>query len=319
MLSLFRNQQPFSLLILLSILVVSRLPYFSLDHLSPAETYIDFSLANQSLSVFLAMVLTFGQAIWINTIFTNGQFMDERTVVPALVWILLTSLDNGFVVVGFPLLSVVLLLAILHILVSVQSNVIPRRQCFHLGVLFGILVILHPPFVIVTPLMIAVIYNMNTLGVREYLIFLLGVVTTLFWAWSFAYVTDLSLHWVDRLVQHTGLPIHRIGWYEGAIWIIVALYCIAGFAGLFSLMRVASSKRKRNIRTLILFSLGIMLTFLISTDWDFSNILMLLLPLSFLISIALLIIHKIKIAEAVFGIFVLTILSSIVLRLLNFF
>lgn len=290
-----------------------------MDSQSPDEMYMNFYLTNQSLSVFLAMVLTFGQAIWMNTIFTNGQFMDERTVVPALVWILVTALDKGFVVIGFPLVSVLLLLAILHILVNVQSNVIPRRQCFHVGVLFGILVILHPPFVIITPLMIAVIYNMNTLGVREYLIFLLGIVTALFWAWSFAYVTDQSLNWIDRLVQHTGLPLHMIGWYEGAIWIVVALYCLGGFAGLFPLMRVASSKRKRNIRTLILFTLGVLMTFLISTNWDFSNMLILLLPLSFLISISLLIIHKIKIAEAVFGIFVLTILSSIVLRLLNFF
>lgn len=319
MLSLFRNQQPFSLLILLVILVITRLPFFAISDTDIQSGYLGISVASHGVSMLLAMILTFGQAVWINTIFTNGQLLEEKTIVPALIWILLTAMDGGFLLIGFPLVSTSLLLAILHIFVTVSANTISRQQCFHVGLLTGVIVLMHPPFIVFIPFLLAIIYNMNTFGIREYFVFVLGILMIIFWVWSYAFITDRSLLWLDRLVNHFGLPFHKIDLYEGITWIIVALFGVGGFAGLFTLMRSASAKRKKNVRTLFMFTLGIILTFLFSANWDFSNVLIVVLPLSFLISIALLIIHKIKIAEALFGIFVLTIAGSIVLRILDAF
>ncbi len=319
MLSLFRNQQPFSLLILLVILVATRLPFLATGFGDAEAPYLGISVGSYTLSVFLAMLLSFAQAVWINTIFSNGQFMEEKTVVPALIWILLTSMDKGFLLIGFPLLSTTILLMVLHIFIHVPANIISRQQCFHIGLLAGIIILMHPPFIVFLPFLLAIIYNMNTLGLREYFVFVLGILMIIFWVWSYAFITDQSLLWINRLVDQFGVPFHKINLYEGITWVIIGSFCIGGFVGLFTLMRSASAKRKKNVRTLLVFTLGIILTFLFSANWDFSNILMVLMPLSFLISISLLIIHKIKIAEVLFGIFVLTILGSILLRLLDVF
>lgn len=318
MLSVFRNQQPISLLLLLVILCLTRIPYLVADQLVGSTSYLGIGLSNATLSLLVGMALTFTQAIWINTLFTNGQIMDEKTVVPALVWISLTSLNPGFVLWGFPLLSTTLCLAILHILLSVKGNVISKQECFHMGILSGILFLLHPPLIFFIPFALAMIYNQNTLGFREYLMYVLGFCMIFFWSWSYAYINDQSLEWTERFVAHFGLPFHKIGVYEGMIWLIILLFCLGGFIGLLPLMRSASSKRKKNVRTVLLFAMGLILSFLISSEWDFSNILMVLLPLTFLISIGLLIIHKNKIAEAAFGIFVITILTAIVFRMIGF-
>lgn len=318
MLSVFRNQQPISLLLLLIILLVTRLPYFFLNDVQEFDAfYLNIHLETTVLSIILASFLVFAQALWINTLFTNGQIMDEKTVVPALVWILLTSIHPGFVEIGFPLLSSTLVLSMLHILLSVKGNVISKQECFHLGILSGVLFLLHPPCIIMIPWFLGMIYNQNTFGLREYLMYLLGIFMVFFWAWSYVFVNDLSLEWINRLVGHTGLPMHVMHIKELAIWMMILLFCIGGFIGLFPLMLSASTKRKKNVRTVLLFGISVILAFAISRNWDFSNILMVLLPLSFLISIGLLIITKNKIAEFVFGIFVLTILSAIVLRVLG--
>lgn len=317
MLSIFRNQQPISLLLLLVILLITRLPFFLLNHHDGDSDYLNISLENHTLSMIVAMILAFGQALWLNSLFTNGQIMDAKTVVPALVWILLTALHPDFVEIGFPILSATLVLMMLHILLSVKGNVISKQECFHLGIVSGILFLLHPPSAFMIPLFLGMIYNQNTLGFREYLMYLLGIFMVFFWAWSIAFVNDQSLLWLQRFVAHLGIPLHTISLSEGMIWIMILLFCIGGFIGLFPLMLSASTKRKKNVRTILLFCFGAAIAFLISNNWDFSNILMVLLPLSFLITIGLLIIHKNKIAELVFGIFVLTILSAIVLRILG--
>lgn len=318
MLRLFRNQQTISLLLLLIILLVTRLPYFVLNDLQGADAYyLNIRLEQTALSIILASFVAFVQALWINQLFTNGQMMDEKTVVPALVWILLTAIHPGFVEIGFPLLSSTLILCMLHILLSVKGNVISKQECFHLGILSGILFLLHPPCIVMIPLFFGMIYNQNTLGFREYLMYLLGIFMVFFWSWSYAYINDLSLEWIHRLMGHVGLPIHVMHEKELVIWLMILLFCIGGFIGLFPLMLSASTKRKKNVRTVLLFCFGVILAFAISSHWDMSNILMVLLPLSFLITIGLLIITKNKIAELVFGIFVLTILSAVVLRILG--
>lgn len=158
---------------------------------------------------------------------------------------------------------------------------------------------------------------MNTQGVREYLIFLLGIALTFFWAWSFVYLTDQSLHWIDRFKNHLGIPFFHFDQIEKIKWIIIGIYILGGFAGLYALMSSASAKRKKSVRSLVILVLSIGVSCLLTRQWDFSNLLILLTPASILITISLLIIHKIKYAELVFGIFVLTTFSSIVYLLIQ--
>lgn len=317
MLKFFKNQQPITLILLVIILLMTRVPFFFLQNFKAENNYLNIVLNPLIISMLVTMVLVFIQAVLLNSIFTNSHLMSEKSVIPALVWILITGMNPNFMVVGFPIISATIVVMMMRIIFTFQSNTIQIQQCFQMGVLFGLLILMQPVFIFTIPFFLLLIYNMNTQGVREYLIFLLSIAVTFFWAWSFVYLTDQSLFWIERFKFDFGFPYFPMNWIEGSKWIIISAYILGGFSGLFALMSSASAKRKKNVRSLILLVSAFALSCLLTTHWDFSNILFFLVPLSFLISITLLIIPKIKYAEWVFGIFVLSTVSSIVYLLVQ--
>jgi len=283
----------------------------------PLPAFREFQVTGlaDTVVILISMGIVFLQAIWLNTIFTNANFLDDRTLVPAMVWILVTMLDRGFVVLGQPMLLSILVLLLLQILMDVRFNHATPQQSFQAGVIVGIASLIHPPLILFVPFLFAAIYNLNTQGVREYFIVVVGLLLPFFWGWSFFYLKDDSLFWLARMQEHVGLPVYTIDLYTAIRLGIVVLYAIGGFVMLFPLMQSASFKRKKNVRTLLIVLLGLAVSFGISSNWPLANIYLLMPPLAMLISILLLRIHKIKLAEAVFGIFVLSIITSLVLSI----
>lgn len=319
MLKFFKNQQPVTLILLVIILLVTRLPFLFLQNFQVPTAFLKVGWIPLSVSFLLAMILVFVQAVRLNAIFSNSHLPNEKSVIPALVWILITGLNPNFMVIDFPVISATIIILMMQIIFSYQSNAIRVQESFQLGILLGLLILMQPVFIFTIPFFLVLIYNMNTLGVREYLVFLLSIGLTFFWAWSFVYLTDQSLYFLERFRHHIGFVYFPMTYVEGAKWGIIALFIIGGFFSLFALMSSASAKRKKNVRSLIVLFVALAVPCLFSTEWDFSNILILLVPSVFLISIALLIIHKIKYAELVFGIFVLTTFSSVVYLLIQSF
>lgn len=317
MLKIFKNQQPITLILLVIILLVTRLPFLLVQNFEYGNNYLNIGLNPLNASFLLTMVIVFVQAVWLNSIYSNSYFISEKSVIPALVWIFITGMNPNFMVIGFPIISASIIVIMMRIIFNYQYNTIQIQHSFQLGILLGALILMHPILIFAIPFFIVLIYNMNTQGVREYLIFIIGIIMTFFWAWSFVYLTDQSLFWIDRLIQGFGLPYFIMTWVEGIKWIIMSIYIIGGFFSLFALMSSANAKRKKNVRSLIILILALGVSCLLTTRWDFSNILIFIVPSSFLISIVLLIIPKIKYAELVFGIFALTTMSSIIYLLIQ--
>lgn len=295
-------------------MLATRIPFLFLENIHLGSTYWSLNFLNIKISMFLTMLIVFGQALWINYLFTDANFFEDRTVVPALVWILLSAFDEGFLVLGFPVMSSTLLLVMMHILMKIKGSMISPQSCFQLGLMVGALSVFHPISIIVMPFFVVIIYTFNTKGIREYLLFFMAMSMTFFWAWSYVFLNDLSLKWINRLINNSGLPLYSISIEEIIAWSVVSLFIIGGMVGMFLLMRSAFTKKKKNIKSILMLFFSFSLVCLLSKDWDLSNIMMCLIPASMMISVALLIIHKRKIANFLFITFVLGSFATIVTK-----
>ena len=161
MLKLFKNQQPVTLILLVIILLMTRLPFVFVQNFKSDNNYLNIELNPLSLSILLIMLVVFIQAVWLNYIFSNSHFLSEKTVIPALVWILVTGLNPNFMVIGFPIISATLIIIMMQIIFNYQSNIIQIQQCFQLGVLLGLLILMQPVLIFAIPFFIVLIYNMN--------------------------------------------------------------------------------------------------------------------------------------------------------------
>ena len=317
MLQLFRNQNPISLLLLGVILVFLRLPYMIYANSGIEVNSWNIPFIGTHAQIFIVVGIIFAQAIWINYIFTDAKLLEEKTVVPALIWILVTSIDLEVYMIDSSLVISTILLAIIHIFILNPSNSISIRRCFQLGILNAILLLIEPSFVIFIPIIILMIYNVNAKGIREYLVFFIGIIMVLFWFWTFSYLFESEVVWREKLIAQFRLPSYHFTSYEYVIWGILAVFAVWGAIKMLMLTNSASLILKKNVNTFLLMSIGILLVILVSTGWDTENNVILLIPLTFFTSIVLLIIRKTKWAELAFGIFVVAILSSIILTLLR--
>ncbi len=316
MLSFFRNQRPVTIILLLAILLITRVPLLLLQE--DSAEYNILPDTNILISFVLATLLVFIQGLWINSIFSNAQLLSEKSVIPALLWILISLVHPAFWVVSSRGLIVLGIIATLHILYHVSASNITDKQCFHMGIIAGILLLIDPFLSVFAVFLLLVLYNKNPESTRGYILYVFGLLMIIFWGWSFAYLADFQLQWRGRFQSAFGFKMPNIANYtEVTTWSILALYFLGSMAGLSSLLSSASAKRKRNVRTIFLLIIGLTLSFVVASNHDFTRVLTLFVPFVMMLSVSLLIIRKIKLAEVLFGMFVVTILSTLVFRFIN--
>jgi hypothetical protein len=308
-LQLFKNQEPRSLVLLLVLLVVTRIPWLVLNIPMPGDINSLPERYPDLLLLLISMVLVFLQALWINYIFTQANFVEQRTMVPAAVWIVITLLDKGFMMPGSPLVLGFIVTGLMYTLMDIRQEEASANQAFNGGFLTGFGAAIHPPFILLIPFTLAGLYNLKTFSIRAYVIALLGVAVPLFWAWSVLYLSGDSLNWWSKMQQNFGLVYFDTDIFRTIGTTLVLLFSAGGAIATFGVIQSAGFKRKKNVRTTFILIGGLILVFAVSVGWPFANSLMLLPPMTMLISILLLRINKALIAEVLFGIFALSLLT----------
>lgn len=317
MLSIFKDQQPGGLIALVVLMLVTRLPFLILGIPLPGDVSNITEQFPDFLILILSSLLIFIQAIWINYIFSEAQIFDQRSFVPAAVWILITLLDKGFFVPGQPMAIGFVFTALTHSLMDIRQQEASAKQCFNSGFLLGIAIAFHPPFLVFLPFLILSLFNLKAFGPREYMIGLLGVFTPMIWAWSILYIFGKDFNWIQELMNTFQFIHLEYNFYLFLSIGTILAYSLGGVAAMLNIVQSAGFKRKKNVRTLLYLSAGVVLVFVLSNNWVFANSYFVLIPLSMLISTLLLRINKKLLAELLFGIFaigllVIQILSSVI-------
>jgi hypothetical protein len=294
---------------LLVVLVITRIPWLVPGIPMPGDINQLPERFPDLILLATSMAMIYVQALWINYIFTQANFLEQRSMVPALIWVIVTLLDKGFMIPGSPLLLGFIVTGLMYTLMDIRQEEASANQTFNAGFLTGLGAAMHPPFILLTPFTIAGLYNLKTFRMRAYVVALLGILTPLLWAWSIMYLSGNSLQWWSRMQNYLGLAYFETDTFRASATGVVLLFSLAGAIATIGIIQSAGFKRKKNVRTTIILLGGLILVFGLSSGWPFANCLMLLPPLSMLISILLLRINKPIIAEVLFGIFAISLLT----------
>ncbi|MCO5247820.1 MAG: DUF6427 family protein [Chitinophagales bacterium] len=317
MLSLFKNQQPFALVLLLLVLVVFRLPFF----IFPLETNGEFYLhLGKWMGFGLSSILVFAQAIWLNYIITDYKLSEEKTVVPALIWILITSINKELYYVGDILIVSSLYLMILHLFIYTEERFVSVGRAFYIGILCAIIFFIHPQSILLIPVFLIIIYNKGIESIRTFFAFILGVAAMGFWTFSASYLFGFDLSWIKRFQDSFGLLFETYSALDLAKYILLIIPAMIGFTSFLMSSRSNLATIRKAFFVFVLFFIGAVIETIFSDDLSFSRHPLFLFPLSILIAEFLLIMHKKVWSEGIFSTFVVTIIAFIVLELkvLNF-
>jgi hypothetical protein len=138
----------------------------------------------------LAFILLLIQANLFNRIISSQRMFTRASFLPAMSYILLSSLFIEWNQFSAPLLINTLLIWIFYKIASLYNSSNPNVSVFNIGLLLGILALFYEPAVIFILLIPFSLFIMRPFRVREWLIGFLGVTTPFYFVAVILYLTD---------------------------------------------------------------------------------------------------------------------------------
>lgn len=138
-------------------------------------------------SVFLALLLNVGSALYANSIVMGQRMFPRPSFMVAMCMVLMSSLLPEANLVTAPLLLLPLLIYIYQQITKLYNTARPRSIVYNVGLAGGIGILLYHPFAVFILAMLGGIASMRTFRIQEWLIWLLGLGTPyyLYLSWQF--------------------------------------------------------------------------------------------------------------------------------------
>lgn len=173
------------------------------------KNYIQFfqSLATTDLSapfyqtyaVFLIPIIAFLLSFLINRVFINSDTFNRNTLWPGYLFVLfVVAMLNQFTVIDLVTHGVIGIILVSEIL-RVQYNRDARFQCYNIGLLLGIAMLIQTPMLMLVPVILYALLNLKPLTFRETILYFLGLSTPIYFLLAYCFlVSDYTL-WAEIL------------------------------------------------------------------------------------------------------------------------
>lgn len=183
----------------------------------------------------LAIVFTFGQAIYVNAVVNRHKLLGKNTFIPAYLYVSLSSLHPSFGMFSEVLIANWFVIAGIDLLLTMHQTNNPRQIIFNTGFSLSLAAMIHPPSLLFMPAMFMTLSLMRQFNLAEWMVALLGYLTPLYFSAGCLYLFgDLSdfASWASFGISlPSGLddPALIIGTVAGVlILLVLGLYTIQG-------------------------------------------------------------------------------------------
>lgn len=320
MLSYLKSQQPTSIILFLFLFFILKIPllFIKIPAIVPMPNFWGNLGAMQQDSFIFnrlpALLCLLGQAIWLNYLFHKADFHEGSSMIPALYFTLVTSLLPEFNVLSIYTLITFLLLLLFQTYVTISTLDSCLIECFNVGILGGILCLLSVQFVVFIPFLFLIVLVIKSFRAKEYIMLLFGFLFSVYIALSTSYLFDMFLN--IKAIELGIFQIQQLN--DNLLDVVVLMLCtvfvLFSFISMRNILYSTGVKRKKNIRVLVLFFLGMILSVTFSHHFDNSILSLLFIPVSIFLSLLMLRIRKKRLGEILNGVFIGTIFVVNIIR-----
>jgi hypothetical protein len=236
----FRANNPFNT-VLLFIYALALKFYWLIHPKLPAAKWSDGWLAQllspkinhlyTSSPIFYSIIvygLLVTEALMINRIVNQQRMMQKANYMPAMCYILITSLFPEWNVLSLVLITNGLIIWTWAKLNKLYNTQQPKTILFNTGLLIGVISIIYFPATAFVFLLLFAISINRPFHSREWLVALLGVITPYYFLIGILYLTDkLSLFYLPYL--NSSIPVFHFNSAHWTMIIILLLALLAGF------------------------------------------------------------------------------------------
>ena len=291
MIGIFRQKNSSNVLILLIYALALKFNLF-LHPLPPIRQAEDNFLYNSLLDFLqplnlppifyslIAFTLLFTQASLLNRLCNTQKMLAKATYLPAMSYILITSLLPEWSHFSAPLIINSILIWIYYRMVLLYNSSKPSASIFNIGVALGIVTLFYQPAVLFVILIWLALYIMRPFIIREWLIGLLGLTTPYYFLAIILYLTN-QWNWqkVIPAIAFTLPAMPSSVFITISLVLLVLAFIIGGFYVQNTLSKMLIQVRK-NWSLLLLFLIISTLVIMVNGGNNYDNWLLCAIPLA---------------------------------------
>ncbi len=321
MLNFLHSKQISTIAFLLLLFAVLKIPFalYTFPDIQPLSTLWGLSGAFFSstplLSWLIAQICILLQAFWFNYLFTEADFNERFSFVPALYYILVTSLLPVFNFFSIYTLVAFILLALLHNALIINLRKSAKMEAFNMGVLGGILVLLDTHFFIFLPSLFVMLYVLKPFRFKEFMLLFFGWMMPVYFYLSIAYLFDIHINLSAYSLKHFSFFRFDRDVLGSINLIATALLILFSFISLRGIMYSTGFKRKKNVSMLIVLIIAMSIILVLSGRHAPDILQIVFIPAAVLLSLLMLRIRNKKLGEIFNAVYIAIILAVNLLRI----
>jgi len=166
----------------------------------------------------LSFIILFSQATLLNSICNYHKMLPRSTYLPAMCYILVTSLLPDWGHFSAPLLINTIMIWCWYRMVALYNNNSPITSIFNIGVLMGMATLLYMPAIAFLIMLFFALLIMRPLRIQEWFVGFIGFTSPYYFLILILYFVH-QLHW-NNLVPHIQFTFPAI---PGSVWIIASI------------------------------------------------------------------------------------------------
>jgi hypothetical protein len=291
MINTFRKFNPINALWLVILLVVLRLGYIwqapdkiqfiFVEPFARLLVPVSYEYAlSPELNVFIAGILVLAQAILLNTLVNYYNLMGRSTSLPALMYIVITSLFTPFLVLSPPLICNFLIIWMLYKLLTLYKGTDAKSTAFDVGMIVALGSLIYLPFIYLFLAVWISLIIFKPFDWREWISGIIGYATVFFFLAVFYYLNDrLGQFYNIWLPLTTKFPDRiNINYYNYLVLIPVIIILLLGFLKIRQNFFRGYVQIRKSFQLLFCLFIVAGLSFYVKADFQLSHFLLCAIP-----------------------------------------
>ncbi len=211
MLQVFRNFSPYAVIILFLYAIgfkLGALLHPVVPQASEAQViwkgildFLHIFLGKSAFAfTFFALINSFGQALYLNKIAATHHLFSKATYLPAVTYLLVSSLVPHWNYLSAPMVANWLALMILSNILQLYSTSEPRKKLFNIGCFISIAAFVHFPYFILAAALLLSLALLRPFKAGEWVIAILGIITPVYFIAGILFLTD-KMPWLSQIPE----------------------------------------------------------------------------------------------------------------------
>lgn len=201
----------------------------------------------------LASIVIFINAVQINLLFNQHEFLDKNNYAPSLFYVVLMSFSHSFYQPDAILISHAISIQVLRLLFDIKSGETKLSSYFNSAFLIGLSATFLPPSAaLIIPFWLAA-WSLQAFGFRAWMITLLGFFTAIFNGLMFWWMSGHTIS--TRILKHSTTNKHETVFYYGTAVVILILFLLS-IIGIRIRVRISNIRFKKLNRALVWVLIG---------------------------------------------------------------